>query len=359
MDIMCGIDASDKSLVCAIGVGMGDPKIETVLNNKDDRKKLYTRLKKMAKAEKSSRVLVAYEACGLGYGMSDEMKEVGIDCRILSPGQMKRSIRDKKFKTDAADAQSIYYELRAHVMAGNPLPEVWQKPKKLREDLELVRYRIDLGSEIGRMKTQTRSLLKKHDINAPKGEALWSEAGRTGLDDQLVNPSVRSVLDSMLRRLEYLVDEKKRLDKYLATLAKDPDYKLVVDALYEIQGVGILTALAFTLELGDMSRFSNRKQLGSYLGLVPMSYETGQATDRKGHITRTGPSRLRKLLNQAAWVWTGSGGPGEEIYTSICERNPKKNKIAIVACMRRLGIAMWHVALKAQRAMQSAEQKVA
>jgi len=124
MDIMCGIDASDKSLVCAIGVGMGDPKIETVLNNKDDRKRLYTRLKKMAKAEKSSRVLVAYEACGLGYGMSDEMKEVGIDCRILSPGQMKRSIRDKKFKTDAADAQSIYYELRAHVMAGNPLPEV-------------------------------------------------------------------------------------------------------------------------------------------------------------------------------------------------------------------------------------------
>lgn len=356
MDIMCGIDASDKSLVCAIGVGMGEPRMETVLNNKDDRKKLYARLKKMAKAEKTSRVLVAYEACGLGYGMSDEMKEAGIDCRILSPGQMKRSIRDKKFKTDAADAQSIYYELRAHVMAGNPLPEVWQKPKKLREDLELVRHRVTLGSEIGRAKTHIRSLLKKHDISAPKGEALWSEAGQTALDDQPMSPSVRAVLDSMLRHLAYLVDEKKRLDKYLSALANDADYKPVVDALYEIRGVGILTALAFTLELGDMSRFSNRKQLGSYLGLVPMSYETGQMNDRKGHITRTGPSRLRKLLNQAAWVWAGAGGPGEDIYTSICERNPKKNKIAIVACMRRLAIAMWRVALDAQRAMLACDQ---
>ena len=47
-------------------------------------------------------------------------------------------------------------------------------------------------------------------------------------------------------------------------------------------GVGVLTALVFLTELGDLSRFTNRRQLAAYLGLVPSSYETGKTNDRKG-----------------------------------------------------------------------------
>jgi hypothetical protein len=36
------------------------------------------------------------------------------------------------------------------------------------------------------------------------------------------------------------------------------------------------------------------------------------------------------------------------VYERIVEKNPKHKKIAIVACMRRLGILMWHLACDAQ-----------
>jgi hypothetical protein len=36
------------------------------------------------------------------------------------------------------------------------------------------------------------------------------------------------------------------------------------------------------------------------------------------------------------------------VYNRILEKNPKHKKIAIVACMRRLGILMWHLAWDAQ-----------
>ncbi len=42
---------------------------------------------------------------------------------------------------------------------------------------------------------------------------------------------------------------------------------------------------------------------------------------------------------------------GEEAlaYQRIVARNPKHKKIAVVACMRRLAVLMWHVGLEAQR----------
>lgn len=353
MDIMCGIDASNKSLVCAIGAGKEAATIETYPNTKEGRKSLYSALKARKRAAKAEKILTAYEACGLGYGMWEEMKAAGIDCRILSPGQMKKSIRDKKLKTDAADTEAIYREIRAYVLAGNPLPEVWVKPKSIREDLEAVRGRIDLGADIGRIKTRIRALLKKHDVEVPEGERLWTEAGRTIIREAPMAMSVQVMVLGLLRRLEYLEEEKAILDRYLKGLAATPKYSAVISALLQINGVGILTATAFALEIGDMERFHNRRQIASYLGLVPMSYETGDANDRKGHITRTGSARLRKLLNQAAWVWAGARGPGMQIYQSILAKNPKKNKIAIVAVMRRLAIEMWRKGLGAQRATKA------
>jgi transposase len=111
--------------------------------------------------------------------------------------------------------------------------------------------------------------------------------------------------------------------------------------------VGVLTALVFLTELGDVKRFKNRGQLGSYLGLTPSSHESGKASDRKGHITRTGPSRIRKVLCQAVWSQIRWDEGLRAIYRRICEKNPKRNKVGVVALMRRLGIRLWHRACEA------------
>ena len=113
----------------------------------------------------------------------------------------------------------------------------------------------------------------------------------------------------------------------------------------ELSGVGILTALTFLVELGDLSRFDNRRQVGSYLGLVPACYESGEANDRKGHITRLGPPRVRKVLNQAAWHLVRLDPLWRKRYEEIEGRRGAKK--AITAVMRKLGIELWQRAKSA------------
>jgi transposase len=113
----------------------------------------------------------------------------------------------------------------------------------------------------------------------------------------------------------------------------------------EMPGVGTLTALTFLVELGDLRRFENRRQVGSYMGLVPASYESGDADDRKGHITRLGPPRVRKVLNQAAWHLVRLDPLWRTRYEGIAARGGGKK--AIVAIMRKLGIELWQRARSA------------
>jgi transposase len=97
-----------------------------------------------------------------------------------------------------------------------------------------------------------------------------------------------------------------------------------------------------------MTRFNNRKEIGSYLGLVPSSNESGEGSDRKGHITREGPARVRKVLCQATWTRVAYDEQEARVYQRIVKKNPKHKKIAVVASMRRLGVLMWHIAWDAQ-----------
>jgi len=104
-----------------------------------------------------------------------------------------------------------------------------------------------------------------------------------------------------------------------------------------------LTAIVFLTELGDLSRFANRRQIAAYLGLAPSSNESGERSDRKGHITHQGSSRVRKVLCQATWARVRYHEEEKIIYERIKAKNPKKKKIAVVASMRRLAVRMWHL----------------
>jgi transposase len=115
-----------------------------------------------------------------------------------------------------------------------------------------------------------------------------------------------------------------------------------------LKGVGTLTAMVFLTEMGDLSRFSNRRQVGAYLGLAPSSAESGESNDRKGHITHHGNARVRKALCQATWSRVRSDGAEREVYDRIVKKNPKHKKIAVVAVMRRLAVRLWHIGCRAQ-----------
>lgn len=122
------------------------------------------------------------------------------------------------------------------------------------------------------------------------------------------------------------------------------DRELVRQRLSVADDLTRVTSLVFLTELGDMSRFRNRRQLGSDLGLAPSSYESGEVHNRKGHITRAGSARLRKVLCQAVWTHVRFDADARADDQRLKAKNPNKTKIAIVAGMRRLGIQLWHIA---------------
>jgi len=112
-----------------------------------------------------------------------------------------------------------------------------------------------------------------------------------------------------------------------------------------------LTAMVFLTELGDLSRFQNRKQVGCDLGLTPRRYQGGEETDPSGHISRLGPARVRKVLNQAAWAVVRFEAEWGEWFTArVAGQKAAVKKIMITAVMRRLGIWLWHQGQTAQAA---------
>ena len=348
--IMIGCDLHSKTMLLKIGQGRSKPETQLVKNTPSGRAKMIQGLKKRAAAAGGTRILFAYEASGQGFGLYDELTDAGIECHVLAPTKIARSQRHASQKTDEKDAQQLLELLRGHVLAGNALPSVWVPDATTRDDRELIRTRLDVGEKITTIKLQIQSLLKRNHVARHKSTGKgWTLGFRHWLQHELCESAAsplgrnsRSTLTSLIRQLHFLEKEERRLDELVGALAAHPRYAAAFEEMVSLCGVGCLTALVFLTELGDLSRFANRRQLAAYLGLVPRSFESGDANDRKGHITRQGSSRVRKMLCQATWVRVRWHEKEQQVYQRIVQKNPKKKKIAVVASMRRLAVRMWH-----------------
>jgi transposase len=183
----------------------------------------------------------------------------------------------------------------------------------------------------------------------------WTQGFRGWLtaltEDGPLGSSARLALASLLRQLTFHEEEIERIEEPIQQLAHTPRYKPIVEALSVEKGVGLLGAISYATEIGYAGRFRRGRQVGKFTGLTPTSHESGQQNDRKGHISRQGPPRLRKMLCQAAWVHVRHDKKAQQLYRRLVERNPKKKKIAIVAVMRHLGIRLWHRMRQAEMEM--------
>ena len=309
---------------------------------------MFRDLKALAKKHKADKIALAYEASTHGFCLHDDCRDVGIECFILAPTKMRKSKKDRKTKNDSNDAQLIFETLRGHLMAGNELPSIWIPDDTTRADRETVRARLDLSKKLIGIKTQVQTLMKAHRLKKPDTvKNSWTKPHRRWLRSLAADgwPS----LATLLRQIEFMEQEIAILNKEIEVLSETERYREPACALVdEIVGVGLLTAMVFLTEMGDLRRFTNRRKVGAYLGLAPSSNESGENDDRKGHITREGPSRLRQVLCQSSWTRIAHDRSERKIYDAITKRNPKHKKIAVVAVMRRTGILMWHVGLEAQ-----------
>jgi len=350
--LIVGADVHEDYVMTKWAVNQGASHKNSFRMNEAGQQKMISSLKKTAGKAGAEQIVFAYEACCLGFGLYDTLTEASIKCHVLAPTKIERSRKQRRSKCDEKDAQHILEILKGHLLAGNSLPEVWIPDHHTRQDRAIVRRRLELTKKCTRVKAQIRMVLKKERATAPKEAGKgWTKKFRQWLVEICdINVGVLQyghalLLESLLRELKSLEDEIMLQDENIKALSQGQRYKEACDRLCNMRGVGLVTAMVFLTEMGDMDRFSNRRQIGAYLGLNPSSHETGENSDRKGHITRQGSERVRKVLCQAAWCRSSS----DQAYERIAAKHPKKKKLALVAVMRRTAIEMWHVARDAQQ----------
>ena len=370
--IIAGIDVHDKNMLLKIAADSASPETRSFANTRDGRRGMLAEFRRRKKKARASRVVVAYEASGAGFGLHDDITDAKFECHVLAPNRMSRSQKSRTLKTDERDAEMIFEHLRAHLLANNDLCDVWIPDHETRDDRELVRSRLNASEDLASLKGQVKNLLKRNGFRRPKHTGKgWTDGFRAwlfGLGRGKNGPlgvGTRRALQAHLRQMRMYEREVCILDGHVAELAQSPRYRVQVEALVtQLKGVGVHVAMVFLTEMGDLTRFSNRREVASYIGLVPSSNESGETGDKKGHITHQGSWRLRKALCQAAWSRARTDETERAVHARICAKNPNHKpevrarqmagrlcrawKIATVALMRRLAIQMWHKALDAQ-----------
>lgn len=345
-----GCDLHDRNMLLMTAVGRDKPQEKCFVNDREGRLEMIEHLIQFARQRGSRRIVFVYEASGQGFGLYDLLLDHGIEAYVLSPAHLPKTPKRKRNKTDAKDALMLLEQARGHVLAGNELPTVWIPPQALRDDRELVRARLETAEALTAVKLQVFSLLKRYGRPLPDWfgkNRSWTRRFVRWLiqeADQLA-PVLAPVLLALVARFETLHRQVTDFDRHLRHLARSERYRHSCEALRKLSGVGLITAMTFLTEMGDLTRFSNRRQVAAYLGLCPSSFESGEADDRKGHITRQGSGRVRKVLCQAAWAAVRTDPAAHTTWERIKGSRPQRGKKAIVAVMRQLGIRMWHAAL--------------
>jgi transposase len=90
-------------------------------------------------------------------------------------------------------------------------------------------------------------------------------------------------------------------------------------------------------------QFANRRQVGSFLGLTPSPYSSGEEERCQG-ISRAGSGHVRAIMIEAAWLWIRHQ-PKSALTRWFLERtagqSTRMRKTMIVAVARKLAIALW------------------
>lgn len=113
------------------------------------------------------------------------------------------------------------------------------------------------------------------------------------------------------------------------------------------KGVGPLSFEVLRREIGDWSRFNNRRQVSSYTGLCPREHSSG-GKRRRGSVSKSGNPRVRAMLVEMAWRmmrWQPDYRALRKWAPVLGDekRGAAARKKAVVAVARELAVDLWRL----------------
>jgi transposase len=287
----------------------------------------------MRQREQAEAVWSCYEAGPFGYGLHRQLEALGVHNLVVCPQSWDEL--STGVKTDTRDARALCVRLALYA-AGNrrvfcvvrvptPQQEQARAETRLRDQLRRTRQRIE---------AQGRSLLlaQGHHVSG----RWWQSANWRQLSGTLPGWLVE-LLDA-LRECSVKVHQKtEHLTQAVEEAAKGS----------QPVGLGALSSEVLDREIGDWSRFSNRRQIASYTGLCPGEHSSG-GSRRQGSVTKHGNPRLRHTLIETAWRLVRFQPRYRAVQRwrpvlNAPTRNAAARKKAIVAVARQLAVDLWRI----------------
>jgi len=290
-------------------------------------------------AECSSQTLVVFETCDCGGWVYDIASAMGFTVAVANPSHEAWRWTKVKRKTDRDDALKL-----ASMAAMRQLPTVHMPSPQQRQKRRLVHQRRSLVQRRTEIKNSIRSIFSQQGLLLVRGTKQWTKAGIEQLKSES-KPLRRCSVDELWRgrlRVELdlleMLDEQLRLvDQTLDALGKGSE---PIRRLQQVKGVGPRLAEALVAHLDDPHRFKSARQVSAYVGLVPKQFESG-TMKRVGRITRRGPSLLRGMLIEVAWMVYRYNAWAKRFVQNVSRGMKQRKKIAIVALARKLLVKLW------------------
>jgi transposase len=276
---------------------------------------------------------LAVEATANAFQVYDTLLPHAHSVTVVHPPHLAVIVK-APVKTDRKAA----YEL-ARLLAKDMLEGIWVPPQEIRDLRTLVAQRRKMASLKRLAKNRLQGVLHRYSIPLPDGplfspeqKSWWMSLPVTALE--LVK--VRSDWDS----LDFAQAQINYLEEEIGTWAAKDER---VPILFELCGLGLITAVTLLAGVGDIHRFPDADHLVGYSGLGVRIHDSGM-TSHTGGITKAGRREMRAALVEAAQVAV-LHDPRWKSELARLEPRIGRNK-AIVAIARKMLVIVWHILSK-------------
>jgi transposase len=209
---------------------------------------------------------IALETSGCYYWLVDEMEQAGHSPQLAHALTAKRRMGGRH-KTNERDACGL-----AMLLRNGTLPQVWIPPAGLRDQRELLRWRMCLVRMRTAVKNRIHGALQRYNVEVAVSD-LFGDEGREQLLGRLkeLPCHTRASVVDQLQMVDVLETEVAECESAVKEMLYP---SLERDLLDTLPCVGPVLSAVLALELGEVRRFAAAKYLASYAGLVPVARES-------------------------------------------------------------------------------------
>jgi transposase len=287
-----GMDVHAETIAVAVAEGRNQVRsLGTIANRPEAVRRLLGKLGKL------NEVRVCYEAGPTGYALYWQLTQLGVQCEVIAPSLVPMKSGDR-IKTDRRDAE----RLARSYQAGDLTP-VWVPDAKHEAVRDLVRAREAAKEDQLRAKHRLGKYLLRYGQRPADSSKAWTTVWWQWVRAlQMPHAEQNTTLVELILEVDHQGQRIERFDAAIdrAVETAPEQLRAVVDALQALRGVAKVTAVTLATEFGCLSRFEKAGQVMSYTGLVPSEHSSGPKT-RRGAITKTGNSHIRRVLVESAW----------------------------------------------------------